>query len=142
MTEPPTAMTTAPLRLTITPRFCDTDLLGHVNNTTLPGWFEQARLPFFELFCDDLATATRSSFPLVLVHLDLDFRHEIRLGAEVEVRTAVARLGTSSFTVRQEAWQGGVLCVEGQVVLVHFDHVGRQALPLTPMQRARLQAWM
>ena len=66
----------------------------------------------------------------------------VELGAEVEVRTAVARLGTSSFTVRQEAWQGGVLCVEGQVVLVHFDHVGRQALPLTPMQRARLQAWM
>lgn len=142
MTEQPTAMTNAPLRLTITPRFCDTDLLGHVNNTTLPGWFEQARMPFFDLFCDDIATATRSTFPLVLVHLDLDFRREIRLGTEVEVRTAVARLGTSSFTVRQEAWQSGVLCVEGQVVLVHFDHVGRQALPLTPTQRARLQAWM
>ena len=142
MTEQPTAMTNAPLRLTITPRFCDTDLLGHVNNTTLPGWFEQARMPFFDLFCDNIATATRSTFPLVLVQLDLDFRREIRLGTEVEVRTAVARLGTSSFTVRQEAWQSGVLCVEGQVVLVHFDHVGRQALPLTPTQRARLQAWM
>ena len=91
-------MTNAPLRLAMTPRFCDTDLLGHVNNTALPAWFEQARLPFLDLFCDDIATATRSTFPLVLAHLDLDFRHEIRLGAEVEVHTAVARLGTSSFT--------------------------------------------
>ena len=126
----------------ITPRFCDTDLLGHVNNTALPAWFEQARLPFFTLFCADVATASRSNFPLVLAHLDIDFRHEIRLGTDVEVRTLVSRLGTSSFTVHQEAWQSGALCAEGNVVLVHFDHVQRESRPLPPALRARLEAWM
>lgn len=126
----------------ITPRFCETDLLGHVNNTALPAWFEQARLPFFTLFCTDVALASRSNFPLVLAHLDLDFRREIRLGTDVEIHTRVARLGTSSFTVHQEAWQRGELCAEGHVVLVHFDHVSRQSRPLTPALRARLETWM
>ena len=39
---------------TITPRFCDTDALGHISNTTLPVWFEGARDPIFRWFTPDL----------------------------------------------------------------------------------------
>ena len=36
--------------MVITPRVSETDLVGHINNTTLPVWFEAARAPIFNLF--------------------------------------------------------------------------------------------
>lgn len=36
------------------PRFSELDGLGHINNTTLPIWFEHARTPLFEIFNPDL----------------------------------------------------------------------------------------
>jgi len=36
--------------LKIKPRFCETDALGHINNTSVPMWFEQGREPLFEFF--------------------------------------------------------------------------------------------
>jgi len=38
----------------ITPRFSDTDALGHINNTMVPIWFEGARDPVFKLFMPEL----------------------------------------------------------------------------------------
>ena len=32
------------------PRFTDTDALGHINNTLVPIWFEGARDPIFKIF--------------------------------------------------------------------------------------------
>ncbi len=40
---------------TITPRFSDTDALGHINNTNVPVWFEGTRDPLFRLFTPDLS---------------------------------------------------------------------------------------
>ena len=31
------------LSLTVSPRFAETDALGHINNTVIPVWFEQGR---------------------------------------------------------------------------------------------------
>ena len=36
------------------PRFSETDVLGHINNTALPVWFEAARVPIFKIFTPDL----------------------------------------------------------------------------------------
>ena len=38
----------------VTPRFAETDALGHLGNTALPVWFEEARGPVFELFNPEL----------------------------------------------------------------------------------------
>ena len=38
------------LSCTMEPRFCETDALGHINNTVVPMWFETARGPVFEVF--------------------------------------------------------------------------------------------
>jgi acyl-CoA thioester hydrolase len=37
-------------RMTVTPRFYETDALGHINNTVMAGWFEAAREPVFRFF--------------------------------------------------------------------------------------------
>lgn len=121
---------------TITPRMGDCDGLRHINNTKIPEYFEQARNPVFRLFSPDLDF---EHFDLIMAHLEVDFLHAMVWGLEVEVRTFITHVGNSSFTVSQQAWQGGRLCARGHVVIVHYSHAEGHSKPLTPEQRDWLQ---
>jgi acyl-CoA thioester hydrolase len=50
--------------------------------------------------------------------------------SDVEIRTFIAKIGNSSFTVGHEAWQEGELKVRGQAVLVYYDFKLQKAMPL------------
>ncbi|REL25524.1 acyl-CoA thioesterase [Thalassotalea euphylliae] len=101
-----------------TPHFSDTDALGHINNTKVPIWFEGARTPVFRLFTPTLDTA---NWPLILAKIDVSFEAQMYYGETMEVRTAISRIGGSSFDVYQELWQNGQRVASGTAVMVHFD---------------------
>nr|WP_281187372.1 thioesterase family protein [Halomonas shengliensis] len=122
---------------TVEPAFYDTDALGHVNNTRLPAWFELARNDLFRLFTPDLDPR---KWRLIMARMEVDYRAELQYGEEIEIRTYVSRLGNSSFTVSQEARQGGKLTNLGHTVMVHFDHDAKQAIPITGELRQALEA--
>jgi acyl-CoA thioester hydrolase len=119
----------------ITTRFSDTDGLGHINNTMLPIWFEGARNPIFKIFTPDLAL---QKWQLIIAKFDVEFHSELFYGQDIEIRTGVARIGSSSFDVYQEAWQGGRLCASGTAIHVHFDHQEKVAKPLTAALKDKL----
>ncbi|AFU97992.1 acyl-CoA thioesterase [Simiduia agarivorans] len=120
---------------TIAPRFCETDALGHVSNTTLPIWFEDARQPVFELFTPDLDL---SNWPLILARFEIDFRAQIYYGQDVTLKTGISKLGNSSLEVYQEAWQNGILAATGKTVLVHFDYQNQSKAPIEGQLRTLL----
>lgn len=120
---------------TIAPRFCETDALGHVSNTTLPIWFEDARQPVFELFTPDLDL---SNWPLILARFEIDFRAQIYYGQDVILKTGISKLGNSSLEVYQEAWQNGLLAASGKTVLVHFDYQNQSKAPIEGQLRTLL----
>lgn len=122
---------------TIEPAFYDTDALGHINNTRLPAWFELARNELFRLFTPDLDPR---KWRLIMARMEVEYKAEVQYGSEVEIRTYLSRLGTSSFTVTQEAWQEGVMTNLGHTVMVQFDHEAKRALPLEGELRAALEA--
>jgi len=124
--------------VTISPRFGDVDVLGHINNTTPSMWFEQARNPFFRFFSPDL-TITHKTWPLIMAHTDYDFIDEMFLGYDVEIHSSVSRIGTKSFTVYQEAWQRGVLCVKGNAVIVYYDFMAKQTIPIPEDKKKLLE---
>jgi acyl-CoA thioester hydrolase len=95
---------------TITPRFGDVDGLRHINNTRLPIWFELGRDPFFRYFNPGMSF---ENWNLIMAHIDVDFLVPMLLGADIEIRTSVAKIGNASFTVHQEAWQNGQLSAQG-----------------------------
>lgn len=101
------------------PRFGETDVLGHINNTVLPVWFEEARTPIFRLFTPDL---NPQHWKLIIAKIDVEYLGELFYGQEVEVRTVIQKLGNSSMTIRHEAWQKGKMAALGHCVMVHFDH--------------------
>ncbi|GGY08294.1 thioesterase [Litchfieldella qijiaojingensis] len=124
---------------TLEPAFSDTDALGHINNTRLPVWFEQGRTDLFRLFTPDLDPR---NWRLILARFDVEFHAELFYGLPVEIRTYLTRLGNSSFTVTQQAWQAGRLAAQGDTVMVHFDHGSKQAIPITGGLRQALQEHM
>ena len=120
----------------IMPRFSDTDALGHINNTVFAVWFEGGRLPVFKIFTPEL---NLQQWPLIVASVKLDYHAQTHYGSEVELRTYISRIGSSSFDVYQEAWQNGVKTVSGTAVLVQFDYTTNKARPLTAEQKQQLQ---
>jgi acyl-CoA thioester hydrolase len=115
--------------VTVTPRFGDTDLLGHINNTVLPVWFELGRNPLFTIFDPELRLE-KETFPLIMAHTDFDFVDQLDFRYTVEIRTWISRIGTKSFTVYHEAWQREKLCVKGNAVIVHYDFNTEKTTPI------------
>ncbi|MBE0490580.1 MAG: acyl-CoA thioesterase [Halomonas sp.] len=122
---------------TVEPAFYDTDALGHINNTRLPAWFELARNDLFRLFTPDLDPR---KWRLIMARMEVEYLAELQYGSEIEIRTYVSRLGNSSFTVTQEAWQDGLMTNIGRAVMVQFDHQSKQAMPIQGELREALEA--
>ena len=119
----------------ITPRFSDTDALGHINNTVFAVWFEGARQDVFKIFTPEL---NLRQWPLIIASVKLDYHAQTHYGADVEIRTYISRIGGSSFDVYQEAWQHGVKTVSGTAVLVQFDYAANKAVVISAEQKQQL----
>lgn len=122
-------------KLEIEPRFSDTDALGHISNTALPIWFEQARTPIFKIFHPSLDV---EGWPLIIARLEVDLLAQSYWHMPVEIRTGIGKIGNSSFHVVQEAWQNGKRIARGVAVLIHFDYDAEKALPIPEEIRAQL----
>ena len=123
---------------TVSPRFGDMDLLGHINNTVIAAWFEFARNPLIRIF-DPGLELKRESFPLTIAHTDYDFLDQIYFQNDVEIRTWIKKIGNKSFTAYHEAWQKERLCVRGSAVMVHFDFISGKTTSI-PEDRKKLLA--
>lgn len=119
----------------IEPRFAETDALGHINNTVLPLWFEKARDPIFRFFTPDLDP---KKWALIIARIEVDFKAEIFVNANVEVKTWFEKVGNSSMTVIQQAWQDGKLCAQGKTALIHFDWKLKKTKPINDTIRKQL----
>ncbi|WP_062264115.1 acyl-CoA thioesterase [Endozoicomonas arenosclerae] len=119
----------------ISPRFCETDALGHINNTVLPVWFEQAREPIFRLFSPELDTQT---WRLIIARIEVEFTAQLKYGADVEIRTCLEKVGNSSMYIHHEAWQKDTLAARGKAVLIHYDYEAEKAAPIPEEIRQQL----
>lgn len=121
--------------LEIQPRFSDTDALGHISNTSLPVWFEQARTPVFEIFHPSLDVKT---WPLIIARMEIDLMAQSYWHMPVQIRTGIGKIGNSSFHVIQEAFQNDKQIARGVAVLIHFDYDTEKSLPIPDDIRTRL----
>lgn len=121
--------------MTIQVRFADTDALGHLNNAAYAHYAELGRLQF-------LADEGLAVGGLILAHLSLDFRRQVRYGQRVELRTAVVALGTSSVRLRQRLLADGEVAADIGSVVVNFDYARGRAAPLPAAMRTRLEAYV
>ena len=117
-------------------RWRDLDAYNHVNNAVYLTYLEEARDEWLEraLGSDDAA------WGYVLARVAIDFRRELRQDDdEVVASCALARLGNSSVTTREELrTRDGELAAEAEAVLVARDPGSGQTRPLSDDERAAL----
>ncbi|MGI8314574.1 acyl-CoA thioesterase [Halobacillus mangrovi] len=100
------------------PRVSETDGVGHINNTTVPVWFEAARNEIFKLFTPD---SSFDNWKMIILNMNVDYLGQIYFGTDVTIYTWVKRIGNSSLELYEELWQDGRLCAKGAVTYVNFN---------------------
>jgi acyl-CoA thioester hydrolase len=118
-------------------RWSDPDLLGHVNHARALSLFEDARLALA-----DRGSGARPD--VILARLEVDYLRQLyyRAGEQLTVRSWVPRLGTKSFTVRQELVQDGEVAIRADVVMVQFDYATNSTRALTEEERAHWSRYL
>ena len=128
---------TPSVRVELPLRHRDMDELGHVNQAVYHELLEEVRAALFDQALPDLPFNE-----YVLVHVELDYRREVRMAdRRVTGECRVAELGRSRIELENRLLlaDGGV-AVEGRAVLVAWDPGARKARPLTDDERAALSA--
>jgi acyl-CoA thioester hydrolase len=108
-------------------RFRDCDAMGHVNNAVYSTYLEEARIGVL---------GNLSSF--ILARVEIDFRAELRMGEEIEVRTRCSRIGTKSFDLEHVIAAGDRVVAEAKSVLVAYDYDLGGSVPVTEELRRLL----
>ena len=125
------------IKTEIVPRVSETDGAGHINNVFVPVWFEAGRREIFRVLTPDLSFA---NWRAVLVNMNVDYEDQIYLHESAEVRTWVEKVGSKSFTVGEEIWQGDRLCARGKAVYVNFNVELQASEIISPEVAAQLKA--
>ena len=114
-------------------RWSDVDAYLHVNNAVYATYLEECR----DEWVDRVLGGAGDAWDFVLARVAIDFRRELRLeDEEVEVSCALARIGTSSVTLREEVrTRDGDLSAEAEAVLVARDRETGSSRPLTAVER-------
>jgi acyl-CoA thioester hydrolase len=101
--------------------------MGHANNAVYSTYLEQARI-----------TALGGLDPFILARVEIDFRSELRMNDEIEIRTRCAHVGTKSFELEHQIWTGDRLAAEAKSVLVGYDYEQGTSVPLPDDTKRRL----
>ncbi len=75
----------------------------------------------------------------ILARVEIDFRSELRMGEDVEVRTRCPRVGTKSFDLEHVIAADGRVVAEAKSVLVSYDYELGESVPVPDALRTRLQ---
>ena len=125
------------MKVVISPRFSEVDVLGHVTNSAVPVWFEHGRLPIFRLFSKEL---NMRDLALILRRYEIDFIRQIAASVDVVIETKVSKVGNTSLTIEQVATQNDAEVAHGTCIMVHFDYATDSTARIPDHLRAELAA--
>jgi acyl-CoA thioester hydrolase len=126
----------APVRVELPLRQRDMDALGHVNQAVYHELLEELRAAWFHSTLPDLPFTG-----YVLVHVELDYRHEVRIeDGHLIGECHVGEIGRSRIELENRLLLAdGTVAAEGRAVLVAWDEQARRSRPLSDEERAALR---
>ena len=121
----------------IVPRVSETDGVGHINNVFVPIWFEAGRREIFRIFSPKLDFI---NWKLALVKVTVEYVDQLYLAEDVGVKTGIEKVGTSSFTIKEEIHQTNRICAKGQAIYVNYNFRDKKSEPISNEIRNRLES--
>jgi acyl-CoA thioester hydrolase len=123
----------------VTIRWCDTDKLGHVNNTAIAQYMEAGRC---DLLYRLMSEASLTGIDFVLARIVVDFRRELHYPGTVEVGSRLTRLGTKSVTSTYGCFIGDTCYATAEAVNVFIDLETRKSIAPPPGLRTLLESYI
>jgi len=104
-------------------RFADIDSYGIVHNANFLIYFEQSRIALFKKVSEGWDW---SEHGVLVARQEIDYKHPIKLGDDLEISIWIEKLGEKSITCAYTAHitKNGnkILCAESRTVIVCFNH--------------------
>jgi acyl-CoA thioester hydrolase len=120
----------------IEPRVSETDGVGHINNTSIPVWFEAGRNELFKLFTPDDSFV---NWKMIILNMNVDYLRQIYFGRDVEIYVWVKKIGNSSLVLYEEIHQDGQICAKDTVTYVNFNLKTQKSEPIPDEIRSVLE---
>ena len=121
----------------IVPRVSETDGVGHINNVFVPIWFEAGRREIFRIFSPNLDFL---DWKLALVKVTVEYVDQLYLAEDVDIKTGIEKIGTSSFTIKEEIHQTNRICAKGEAIYVNYNFRDKKSEPISNEIRNRLES--
>lgn len=121
-------------------RYCETDMLGHVNNVSYFMYFEQGRIEYFEHLglTEDLFSDQTVS---VVADLECQYLAQLYLKDPLKLQVRVAEIGRSSMDVQYAIVVEGVLKAAGRGTIVLIDTATGKSTPIPDSARETIAAF-
>ena len=128
-----------PRRGSDTIRFADLDPQGHVNHAKFATYMETSRAAIIRDPDHSLQVEGATS---VMARIEINYLREMQWPGTVEIGTAVAEIGRSSYSFAHALFQDGQCAGTGRVTMVLIDRETRRSRPLPPELIERLKRLM
>jgi acyl-CoA thioester hydrolase len=123
-------------------RWSDPDTMGHVNHARYLSYFEDARMELLSLSPTGVPGA-EDHRGCIAARVAVDYLAPVkyRAGLALTVSTWISRVGTSSWTMTQEMFDGSTPVARCECVLVAYAYDRDKARPLDDEERAFWQGY-
>ncbi|MFB7140822.1 acyl-CoA thioesterase [Gottfriedia sp. NPDC056225] len=126
------------MKFTVTPRFCETDALGHINNTSYFIYLEEARIKFFESLGYSMNI---EDWKFILASTKCDFINQGHFNQNMIVSSYISKIGNKSFHLEHE-----ICCEEtnkkiatGNAIIVFFNFKEQKSEEIPELFREQLE---
>ncbi|WNQ12328.1 thioesterase family protein [Paenibacillus aurantius] len=121
-------------------RYCETDMLGHVNNVSYFMYFEQGRIEYFEnlKLTDELFGEQQVS---VVADLECQYLAELFLKDPLQLHVRVAKLGRSSMDIEYAVVVNDKLKAAGRGTIVLVDKTTGRSTPIPEETKAVIRSF-
>jgi acyl-CoA thioester hydrolase len=110
-------------------RFQDVDMLGHINNVAMAALFEYGRGKFNWSFVGEHGRRSNPGVRWLIARADISYLAEAHFPANVDVASAIGRVGNSSWTIFSAAFQQERCVALCDTVIVYTNADGTSPLP-------------
>lgn len=107
-------------------RFCETDLIGHVNNTSHFLYFEEARTRFLK----DIYPNKPENLTFIVANINCSYLNEAFYDQTLTVSTNIKEIGTTSYTILQtlENKSESIIVAKAETIVVCFDYPSKRSI--------------
>ena len=121
-------------------RFNDIDQMGHVNNSIIMEYFDLGKARYFH-DAGIPVIPEEGDFCVMIVHIEMDFKSQIRFHDDPIVTSQVTHWGNKSFELTQRVLINGQVAAECRNVMAGYCRSTRTSAPIPDDIKERVRQY-